>query len=256
MEWLRALDVRDVAQKLWAPRRTKVAVIVVLAGGLFVFKWVSVRAEVRTRIFHRRIEPGFPAFRAYPFRWLLARSMYYPWITHRLLMKHYLRPYWWSAVDETVILGALPVRPMVEALHAVGVRGVVNCCEEYDGSAALYAKYGMRQLRIPTIDFTCPTLEQLEEAIAFIKDCKARGEKVYVHCKAGKGRSATVVLCYLMDKHAQAHLRPKSAQIMLQQKRYWVTRTLYKRETVREFYRRRMYKATLAHATRLVTTVA
>lgn len=54
MEWLRALDVHDVAQKLWAPRRTKVAVIVVLAGGLFVFKWVSVRAEVRTRIFHRR----------------------------------------------------------------------------------------------------------------------------------------------------------------------------------------------------------
>ena len=31
-----------------------------------------------------------------------------------------------------------------------------------------------------------------------MEECKARGESVYVHCKAGKGRSATAVVCYLI----------------------------------------------------------
>lgn len=35
----------------------------------------------------------------------------------------------------------------------------------------------------------------------FIKEHKERGEKVYVHCKAGHGRAAAVALCWLMHEN-------------------------------------------------------
>jgi atypical dual specificity phosphatase len=61
-----------------------------------------------------------------------------------------------------------------------------------------------------------------------------------VHCKAGKGRSATVVLCYLMDKLQGEHLTPERAQELLLTRRSFVTCNLHKRATVHEFYRRRV----------------
>lgn len=40
-----------------------------------------------------------------------------------------------------------------------------------------------------------------QEAVAFIEDYERKGQKVYVHCRAGHGRSATVVLAWLMHKN-------------------------------------------------------
>lgn len=42
------------------------------------------------------------------------------------------------------------------------------------------------------------TLDQLEKGIRFIQEQRKLGKKVYIHCKAGRGRSATIVACYLM----------------------------------------------------------
>ena len=90
----------------------------------------------------------------------------------------YRSPRWYTAIDETVVVGALPVRPIIGDLHRLGVRGVVNLCEEFGGHTRVYERYGMVQLRIPTIDFTCPGLEILK-AVAFIHEFRKRGEKVY-----------------------------------------------------------------------------
>lgn len=57
----------------------------------------------------------------------------------------------------------------------------------------------MTQLRIPTLDFdAAPSVEDLEKGIAFINAFKEKNESVYVHCKAGRGRSALLVACYLV----------------------------------------------------------
>ena len=96
----------------------------------------------------------------------------------------------WTDVDETVILGCAPMSIFEhpQQLYRLGVRGVVNLCDEYKGPTWAYSELGIKQLYLPTIDHCEPSLEYMTEAVEFIKRYKARGEKVYVHCKAGHGR--------------------------------------------------------------------
>ena len=102
-----------------------------------------------------------------------------------------------SRITQHLVLGVAPVFPsFVAALHAQGVRGVVNLCAEWNGNEALYASRGMRQLYLPTIDFEPPTARDVVAALDFIAAAEKRGEGVYVHCKAGRGRSAIVALAH------------------------------------------------------------
>jgi protein-tyrosine phosphatase len=74
---------------------------------------------------------------------------------------------------------------------------VLNLRSKFDDRKAGIAPE--RYLHLPTRDGTPPTLEQLREGVAFMKDEIDRGGAVYVHCEAGVGRSATMVAAYLID---------------------------------------------------------
>ena len=50
-----------------------------------------------------------------------------------------------------------------------------------------------------------------------IEDLSSRKHSVYVHCKAGKGRSATVVACYLLKVCKVKHQNCPSLSYMLTQ---------------------------------------
>jgi hypothetical protein len=60
---------------------------------------------------------------------------------------------------------------------------------------------GLRTVRryrsFPVLDATAPTGEQLSEAVAWIRESVAIGP-AYVHCALGHGRTAMVVLAYLL----------------------------------------------------------
>lgn len=53
-------------------------------------------------------------------------------------------------------------------------------------------------LHLPTVDFHAPSQADIKKGVAWMQDHTAAGHSVYVHCNAGRGRSAVVVLCYLM----------------------------------------------------------
>lgn len=58
---------------------------------------------------------------------------------------------------------------------------------------------GVEQLRLSTVDLTgVPSLENLHRGVEFALKYREQGSSVYVHCKAGRSRSATLVAAYLI----------------------------------------------------------
>lgn len=117
----------------------------------------------------------------------------------------------------------------------MGVKGVINMCYEYPGPKSYYDELGIVQLRLPTVDHFEPSADQLEEAIKFIKHYQKKGEKVYVHCKAGHGRAASVALSWLI--HENPTQDPKDLNHLLKQKRK-VRGTLFKQKSIVELTNR------------------
>ncbi|KAJ1640560.1 protein-tyrosine phosphatase-like protein [Pavlovales sp. CCMP2436] len=108
--------------------------------------------------------------------------------------------------DAPLYLGGLPLPWHVVALRALGVRAVVNMCDEFDGWTDLYETLGIEQLRLPTTDYMDVSAVNLRKAVAFIDSNRARGQGVYVHCKAGVGRAGSVAVTYLASR-AERELR-------------------------------------------------
>ncbi|MEI6233332.1 MAG: dual specificity protein phosphatase family protein [Planctomycetota bacterium] len=162
----------------------------------------------------------------------LFRLLFYPTLLWNIVLSRIIKSRrWWDWIDNSVLLGALPFPSDVSKLKALGIGAVVNTCDEYAGSVTQYAAAGIEQCYIPTVDFTPPALADLETSVRFIHAQIAAGKKVYVHCKAGRGRSATVVACYLLTR---GHT-PESAQRLMLEKRPHVNALIYKRPVVLQF---------------------
>ncbi|NXH22785.1 PTPM1 phosphatase, partial [Bucco capensis] len=146
-----------------------------------------------------------------------ARLLFYPTLLYtaaRALLPGSHRP-WFHRIDGTVLLGALPLRRLSRGLVAEeNVRAVVTLNEEYETrfiscSAQEWKAMGVEQLRLDTVDLSgVPSLENLHKGVEFILKHRACGNSVYVHCKAGRSRSATMVAAYLIQLH---HWSPQKA---------------------------------------------
>lgn len=140
---------------------------------------------------------------------------------------------WWDRIDEHVVLGAWPfARDVKKMAEQENVKAVVNTCEEYEGPIEEYQKYGIDQMRMPTIDFTHPKFEDVCRAVEYVNENVEAQRTVYIHCKAGRARSATVAICWLM-KYRDLNL--EQAQQLLLEKRPHVNPRLTERPVVQKF---------------------
>jgi atypical dual specificity phosphatase len=110
---------------------------------------------------------------------------------------------WVTRIDKTLVMGGAPF-VMLDYPRKLkddyGVEGVINMCQEWRGPTRHYKRLGMEELYLPTTDHFEPSQEDLISALSFIKRHEAQGKSVYVHCRAGHGRSGAVAYAWLLLK--------------------------------------------------------
>lgn len=125
-------------------------------------------------------------------------------------MSIYLRTQWAryfglnaSQVAPLLLVGG-QFRPVQwAALHALGVRAVLSLQAEREDAFA--GPPPERALRLPVLDFTPPSLEQLDEGVAFISAAHQAELPVFVHCHSGVGRAPLMAAAYLMASGGHGH---------------------------------------------------
>lgn len=84
-------------------------------------------------------------------------------------------------------------------------------------------------------DLTPSSVIIRQSAVSFIRKHKAQGNRVYVHCRAGHGRSAAGVFAWLIDKDPIVDLRELNASFC---KLRNVRKTLWKQVNIQELHSR------------------
>lgn len=97
------------------------------------------------------------------------------------------------------------------------IREVISLSEELPPGLA---SSELESLHLPILDFTAPSLALIDRAVDFIERRNANGRPVLVHCRAGYGRTGTILACYLVATGLDAEgairrirqLRPDSVE--------------------------------------------
>jgi atypical dual specificity phosphatase len=165
---------------------------------------------------------------------LAVRATYYPSLGFNGLMCALRVWRKWDWIDEHVLLGCVPSRRDIDRLHALGVTGIVNLCEEFAGHLGALRRLGLEQLHLPTLDYHPPTTQDLLRGVAFIERHRRRGGKAYVHCKAGRARGPTLAIGYAISAY---DLDPEQAWARVRAARPQIDGALHRRPVLNEFRR-------------------
>ncbi|CDS03063.1 hypothetical protein LRAMOSA00465 [Lichtheimia ramosa] len=145
---------------------------------------------------------------------------------------------WYNRIDQHVLIGALPTPTHIKQLSSrERVVGIINLCAEFPGYHHLYDELGIQQIRLITSDFTIPSYDNIEQGVdSILKIIQQEDDQrcVYIHCKAGRGRSAAIAICYLLRVY---QLNPSEAQETLLRCRPQVDKDLFQTDEVRMYYK-------------------
>lgn len=119
-------------------------------------------------------------------------------------------------IPSKLILGPIPLKNKMDhrKILTMGITYVLTMLEKFElESLSLFSEpvtesdwklLNVKQQVIEAPDFEAVGLNEDKTAVEAIHSEISRRGCVYVHCKAGKGRSATVVICYLL-KYGRLH---------------------------------------------------
>jgi len=119
---------------------------------------------------------------------------------------------WMHQVCDKLHLGGILLNDYnhVEELKSKNIGVVISLNEDFERNSKTFGgtpvsreqlePSGIEYVPINTPDYEPPSKESLRRAVQAIRSAIASGKNVYVHCKAGRGRSASAVLCYLLEE--------------------------------------------------------
>ena len=92
-----------------------------------------------------------------------------------------------------VLAGEHPAGKL-EAIEAAGVTHFVDLTD-----SPAYRPHHARHLQRPIVDFGLPSKAAMRETLYLIRAALERGGVIYLHCRAGIGRTGTVAGCLLVE---------------------------------------------------------
>jgi hypothetical protein len=94
--------------------------------------------------------------------------------------------------------GRFPAEAAEYLATDLGVRHVVDLRVEACDDERVLHEHGVELLHLPTQDACGISLTMLDEGVAWVTEKLERGQKVYIHCEHGIGRSALLGVCVLV----------------------------------------------------------
>jgi protein-tyrosine phosphatase len=129
-------------------------------------------------------------------------------------INHIISPEKWpvyNKITDNLFLGRLPLknrddhRIMIDQENIGAVLSVVEYFENHSLGILSdpvvpedWATLGIDHRQIETPDFCPLSVQNIERGVNFIEEEIKKGKKVYVHCKAGRSRSAAIIVSYLI----------------------------------------------------------
>lgn len=160
------------------------------------------------------------------------------YLTRAGLLKH---PYY-NEIFPGVYLGALPLRNFYDEntlIKELNIKAVLTVVEDYELSTETlfssavqksdWARQGVSVYHLSIEDMTSLSIEDLHKAADFIKEYE---NGVYVHCKAGRGRSVMCVMAYLIKYKDYSY---EEAEKFVRSKRPIMNLRNWQKETLKDF---------------------
>lgn len=108
-----------------------------------------------------------------------------------------------TRLDDFLFVGGEFRRERWPALHALGVRAVLSLQGEREDEFC--DPLPTRTLRLAVEDFYPPSLDQLDQAVVFLRAAYAAKLPTLIHCHAGVGRAPLTTVAFLVAEGASAY---------------------------------------------------
>jgi atypical dual specificity phosphatase len=109
------------------------------------------------------------------------------------------RQAWFTQISDDLWLGGAPTYLRdYEFLRENGIGAVLDMRWERSADLDYYNTHDIHYQKVKVFDVGVPTLAQMEDAVAFVRENVEAGRPVLIHCAKGRGRSGVVLMAYLM----------------------------------------------------------
>lgn len=104
-------------------------------------------------------------------------------------------------ISENIFIGPAPSinKNIVKKLIANKIENIIDLREESEINTDKMST-GFKIRYFPIKDDSAPSFQQFFKIVSEIDDIISKGEKVYIHCRLGRGRAPTIAIGYLVHK--------------------------------------------------------
>ena len=164
---------------------------------------------------------------------------YFMWYPNKIVAKINKIKLNYDQIDDNVYIGSMPITLNdLYYLDNIDVNSIVSLNENWElhieSNKELLDKLDIEFFQYPSRDLIPPKMDAIILAVNQIITEIKKNKKVYIHCRAGRGRAATISICYLIQhknmnpEEAYRYLKQKRSKILVYNNMHW--------DTINKFY--------------------